>query len=272
MVKHCIPRRMTALLLCVLLLSGYASASEDELGTGVKVYVNNVPVEWTDAEPFINQDGRTMVPLRAVAEALDLNVRWDGASSTAIFSRTDYFLGNPANMIIRFTIGSKAAPYESYYYENGTGINPYSGTVDMDTAPVIVNDRTYAPVRYLAEFFNVHVAWDEETGTAYLGTYSISGSGNFKGYYTGGDLDPFNSMDIEEEGSGYKIEVSFYRLYSFDCTATAVGNTLYFKDDDPYSWQLQGTIEKFGQNKIRLTITSSSGAYISPGDIWEFEY
>ena len=42
------------------------------------------------------------------------------------------------------------------------------GTVDMDTAAVIVNDRTYAPVRYLAEFFGYRVNWDRETRTVIL--------------------------------------------------------------------------------------------------------
>ena len=31
------------------------------------------------------------------------------------------------------------------------------GAVQMDTAAVIVNDRTYAPIRYLAEYFGYEV-------------------------------------------------------------------------------------------------------------------
>ena len=30
----------------------------------------------------------------------------------------------------------------------------------MDTAAVIANDRTYAPIRYLAEYFGYLVDWD----------------------------------------------------------------------------------------------------------------
>jgi enhancing lycopene biosynthesis protein 2 len=42
--------------------------------------------------------------------------------------------------------------------------------VVMDTEAVIVNARTYAPVRYLAEAFNYDVSWDQETRTVELTT------------------------------------------------------------------------------------------------------
>jgi hypothetical protein len=38
----------------------------------------------------------------------------------------------------------------------------------MDSAAVIVNDRTYAPVRYLAEAFGYQVDWDPETKTVII--------------------------------------------------------------------------------------------------------
>ena len=38
----------------------------------------------------------------------------------------------------------------------------------MDTAAVIVNSRTYAPIRYLAEFFGYKVDWDGKTKTVLL--------------------------------------------------------------------------------------------------------
>ena len=126
-------------------LNGIAGAS----GTGgVGVTVNGAPVRWTDAEPFIDGNNRTMVPLRAVAEALGLGVSWDGASREAIF--TD------GRKTLYFPIGSNAA-------RTGDG-----GSVMMDTAAVIVNDRTYAPIRYLAEYFGFSVGWDAATKTVLI--------------------------------------------------------------------------------------------------------
>ena len=41
--------------------------------------------------------------------------------------------------------------------------------ISMDTAAVIVSDRTYAPVRYLAEFFGYDVGWDGASRTVLIG-------------------------------------------------------------------------------------------------------
>ena len=129
------------LLLTVSLNGTYASNS-------IKVTIDGASVQWTDAEPFIDDNYRTMVPLRAVGEALGLNVDWDNSAKEAIFtksSETIYF------------------PIDSMYYrtENGT-------IESMDTAAVIVKNRTYAPVRYLAEYFGYNVSWDGSTQTVVI--------------------------------------------------------------------------------------------------------
>ena len=115
---------------------------------GVGVTVGESPVLWSDALPFIDENNRTMVPLRAVGDALGLTVGWDAAAREASFtdgSRTIYF-----------PIGSNLARTDS------------GETVEMNTAAVIVNNRTYAPVRYLAEFFDRSVGWTAETRTVLI--------------------------------------------------------------------------------------------------------
>jgi|GEM_PF-2759779 len=123
-------------------------------GSGINVTVNGSAVRWTDAAPFIDSNNRTMVPLRAVADALGLTVNWDGNTRTASFS-------DGANAIY-FAIGSKTA-------RTGGG-----GMIQMDTAAVIRSDRTYAPIRYLAEFFGYSVGWDGNTRTVSLTSGSTS--------------------------------------------------------------------------------------------------
>ena len=100
---------------------------------------------WTDAEPYVNADSRTMVPFRIIADALRLTVDWNSSTREAIFS--------DGTKTIYFPLDSKTA-------RTGTG-----GTVTMDTAAVSVNGRSYAPVRYLAEFFGYTVTWDGKTRT-----------------------------------------------------------------------------------------------------------
>lgn len=115
----------------------------------IHVNVNGKDTVWTDAAPFIDENGRTMVPLRAVGDALGLMVDWDNTSREAIFTN--------GTKTIYFPIGSTMA-----YTSDGQSIQ-------MDTTAIIVNDRTYAPVRYLAEFFGFTVGWNNETRTVIIG-------------------------------------------------------------------------------------------------------
>ena len=111
----------------------------------VAVTVNSKAVAFPDAKPFIDANDRTMVPLRAVADAMGLNVNWDATAREASFTGS--------GKTITFPIDSSTA--------RTSGGN----TVTMDTAAVIVNDRTYAPIRYLAEYFGYTVGWDAATRT-----------------------------------------------------------------------------------------------------------
>lgn len=75
-------------------------------------------------------------------------------------------------MSLTFTIGSSTAAFErSNYYD--TGYDEHGDwPVEMDTAAVIVNGRTYAPVRYLAEAFDYGVDWDAESKTVQVFDYA----------------------------------------------------------------------------------------------------
>ena len=134
---------LLALCLALALLPGTVLAADS-----ISVTVNGKAVAWTDAEPFIDANDRTLVPLRAVADAMQLDVEWKGASREAVFSG--------GGKSITFTIDSAVA-------RTGEG-----GTVPMDTAAVIVNDRTYAPIRYLAEYFGYTVDWDGAAQTVII--------------------------------------------------------------------------------------------------------
>lgn len=123
------------------------STATATVASDINVTVNGTPVVWTDAAPFIDANNRTMVPLRAVADAMNLDVEWKADSRTAVFTRGDD--------VIMFVIGFKTA------YTSRTD-------VAMDTEPVISNNRTYAPIRYLAEFFGYSVDWDAATRTVVI--------------------------------------------------------------------------------------------------------
>lgn len=86
-----------------------------------------------------------MVPLRPVADAMGLTVDWNGDTRVASFSDSSRTIFFPIDGNIAFTSDGKS--------------------IKMDTAAVIVNNRTYAPVRYMAEFFGFAVGWNGTTQT-----------------------------------------------------------------------------------------------------------
>lgn len=91
--------------------------------------INNNIVTVPDAAPYIVND-RTYVPFRALGEALGAKVVWDNDARTVT-----YTLGDTE---IVMTIG------DTTYTINGV-------EKSMDVAPEITGDRTYVPVRFVAE-------------------------------------------------------------------------------------------------------------------------
>ncbi len=88
------------------------------------------------------ENGRTLVPIRAIIEAMGGDVKWDGETNTAVLT-----LGDD---IITLVISSETA-----------FLNEEKHTLDVE--PKIINDRTMLPIRFIAESFKFSVDWDEKT-------------------------------------------------------------------------------------------------------------
>ena len=140
-----------------------------------KVNVDGRPVVFTDAKPFVDENGRTMVPLRPVANAMGLNVEWNQEFQTATFSESyDPGIeglgaeGRMVYMAVVFTIGSPDVEVSGKVELYEGGMEPIFDGFTMDTTPVVKDGRTYAPLRYLAESFGYDVGWDGATSTVVI--------------------------------------------------------------------------------------------------------
>ncbi|MBP1760849.1 MAG: Metallo beta lactamase family protein [Firmicutes bacterium] len=90
------------------------------------------------------EDGRTLVPLRAIFEAMGATVSWDQATQTASAVK------DGTTVVLR--IGSTKPTI------NGK-------VKQLDVPAKIVNGRTLAPLRFVGEAFGGAVAWDGTTQT-----------------------------------------------------------------------------------------------------------
>lgn len=99
-----------------------------------------------DVKPIIIND-RTMVPLRAIFEALGAQVTWDGETKTIYGSKG-------SNIIILQIDNAKAF------------VN--SAEVVLDVAPQIIDGRTLVPTRFIAEALGADVKWDADNNSVII--------------------------------------------------------------------------------------------------------
>ena len=85
-------------------------------------------------------DGRTMVPLRFIGEALGAEVIWNGETR-----QVAYLLGSRQ---ILLTVDQNTALVGGRM-------------VEFDAAPQIINNRTMVPVRFISQWLGAIVRWDE---------------------------------------------------------------------------------------------------------------
>jgi len=121
--------------------------------SGVKVLVNEKELSF-DVPPVI-EEGRTLVPLRAIFEALGAEVDWDGDTKTVTATK--------GAITISLTIGEKTA------YKNG-------GAVVLDVPGRIIEGRTLVPLRFVSEALGAEVEWEASTRTVTITSGESSGS------------------------------------------------------------------------------------------------
>ncbi|WP_069999297.1 stalk domain-containing protein [Cellulosilyticum sp. I15G10I2] len=113
---------------------------------GNKNFTVNGVTEEMDAAPYIS-DGRTMVPVRFVANAL-------GVSAKDIYFANGVVTIIAGNKTVSLTVGDKVAR-----------LNGAPARV-MTTAPVIKDGRTFVPVSEIGALLGVNANWNAETKVA----------------------------------------------------------------------------------------------------------
>ena len=169
-----------ALTLC-LLLSAVAIPSLayeqrkvtlDIIYRGLQIVVDGVTITPRNAvgdfvEPFLYQ-GTTYLPVRAVAEALDRKVDWDGETGTVYITTTSGLPAAPKPG--DGTPGTDVRkPVEVIYRDIGIVIDG-DPIMPCDAAgnyvePFLISGTTYLPIRAVAEALGKEVGWDGDTGT-----------------------------------------------------------------------------------------------------------
>ncbi|MBS6366131.1 MAG: DUF4163 domain-containing protein [Clostridiales bacterium] len=102
------------------------------------------------AQAPVIQENRTLVPMRAIFEALGAEVQWDADSRSITATKGD--------TTIEMAIGQ-------------TEMTVDGKSVALEVAPTILNNNTMVPVRAVAESFEAQVDWDAEARQVVISTF-----------------------------------------------------------------------------------------------------
>ena len=143
-----ITRKLLLASLCIIIL---ATIGISGLASGITVRLNGEAL--TFDQPPIIQEGRTLVPLRVIFEALGATVDWEQSTQTVTAVRD--------GVTVTMQIGS------SVFYRNGQEFT-------LDVPARVVNNRTLVPARAVAESFGADVQWNQEAQTVFITTSEIA--------------------------------------------------------------------------------------------------
>lgn len=115
----------------------------------ISVIVNDIKINFPDAQPFVDSNNRTQTPARFIAEELGATVDWNGQEQKATFKSGD-------NILVLFID-------DSNYTLNGK-------IKQMDTTALLKDGRTYVPAKYVAEAFGADVSWNSAKRTVSVST------------------------------------------------------------------------------------------------------
>lgn len=123
------------MLLCIGLVQTASAAA-------VRVTLDDAPLSF-DASPVI-ENGRVLVPMRGILEALGYSVHWQEHTRTVLAVNGEVSISLPLN-------------------SNTVSVN--GKTVTIDVPAQLKEDRTFVPLRFLAEYSGAEVIWDNGTST-----------------------------------------------------------------------------------------------------------
>ena len=135
-------------IVATLLALGMVSTSMTSLAADdIKIFVDDKQLE-CPVNPIIENE-RTLVPMRAIFEALGAKVDWNGETRTVTATRGDD--------VMKITIDSNEL------FKNDESIA-------LDVPAKIVDDSTLVPVRAVSESFDAKVSWNGETQSVIIVT------------------------------------------------------------------------------------------------------
>jgi len=148
MKKSKLTKKVLSFALALIMMLGIVPAVLVYADNAINVTIDGVVVVFSDQHP-VNIDGRILVPVRGVFEAMGFEVEWDEDTNTAIITNANYEM--------RITINNNVF--------TTNGINH-----TLDVPAQIIGGRTMVPIRLPLESVGYALNWDGVTNTVLIST------------------------------------------------------------------------------------------------------
>jgi len=123
------------------------------------VFIDGTKLSFTGQQPVVLND-RTLVPMRAIFEALGAQVSYDAANQTVTAEKKDTsFAQLDGDITITLQIGSTKARVTSYSFEDWAG-KTGDDYVTLDVPAQTIKGSTMVPLAFVSKALDCHIKWD----------------------------------------------------------------------------------------------------------------
>lgn len=177
-------KKLSLIVLAVLLCGVFMFTASAEMD--IKIMLNGTEIITPDKP--IEIGGRTLLPVRIIAEAMGCTVTW--------YDETQVVNLKSATTIVAMQIDNNQVTVLK-------NVDDKERTFTIDIPPMLINNRTYIPVRAFAEALEANVGWDDSTHTVLI-TYDVGL--NYHGAYM---VETFAGTGKRARRNGKLEETSF---------------------------------------------------------------
>ena len=130
-------------ILSIIFSLGIVSVYANNISKDISINVNGNQLEMSHSPQII--ENSTLVPLRDISDALDIDIKWNESTRTInVYGANDTY---------------------TLEINNHTVQSEHHNTILLNVAPTIIENKTFVPIRFIAESMGADVLWDDVSKT-----------------------------------------------------------------------------------------------------------
>lgn len=176
-------KRLSFMLLALLFVLVMPDRGHAASGSN-KIYLDGKEITAGLSVTVENVNGTIMVPFRMIAENLGYQVEWNQTAKMVTITQ--------GSKVIKLTVGQMTAVVDG-------------NTVTLNAAPMLKNDTTLVPIRFISEQFGLKVDWDNTSKTVTITTPGLAAGGSGSSAASGGTTGSGSGSGTSSSGTSTSL-------------------------------------------------------------------